>query len=65
MLAYLLPPDTVTCNATLNGAELTGTGKGGCRWQLPADSKGEHLLVTAQVTLGEGGTTIRLPLTVG
>lgn len=65
MVGVLVPPDTVTCTATLEGAELTGTGKGGCRWQLPADSNGEHLLVVAEVTLGDGGMTIRLPLTVG
>jgi hypothetical protein len=59
------PPDAVTCTATLPGEPLTGSGKGGCHWQIPADAKGKTLAVLAHVTLTGATTTISVPVPVG
>jgi hypothetical protein len=55
VISTLLAPDTLACEATLVGQPLRGTGKGGCRWQLPDTAKGKQLVVVATVTL-QGAT---------
>jgi hypothetical protein len=60
-----LPPETLSCTATIGGAPVVGTGKGGCHWQIPSSASGKQLIVLAHVTLMRADTTLRIPIDIG
>jgi hypothetical protein len=53
-----------SCTATLGGVAISGSGKGGCRWQIPTTAAGKTLVVAAKVSLMGADATIKLPVPV-
>jgi hypothetical protein len=53
-----------SCTATLGGVPISGSGKGGCRWQIPSTAAGKTLVVAAKVSLMGADATIKLPVPV-
>jgi hypothetical protein len=59
--AMILPPQRITCRATIGNRALKGTsyfrpGRAGCRWAIPLGSRGKT--VTGSVSVRVNGKTV-------
>jgi hypothetical protein len=59
-----LAPQSLSCTATLGGEPIAGTGKGGCRWQIPVTAAGQRFVVVAKAMLMGAQTTIDVPMLI-
>ena len=61
--AMIIPPQRITCRATIGSRALKGTsyfrpGRAGCRWAIPLGSKGKTAAGSVSVTIN-GKTVVK------
>lgn len=64
-VSILPSPDTYSCAAKLKGTRLSGSGKGGCTWNLPRNARGKLLVVVVTVTYQGASKSVPFTYRVG